>query len=129
MGKRQWSKAISDKAAARRAGGRRRYNTQRKREMWRRRFAILRIYAMLEDCAPHGIQQALAERFSVDKAVISRDVAWVQGTGLAGSGFSPLKCSYRRGEVSIEWNNTAPGLAIRAAHKLLKAANRDAVGR
>lgn len=127
MSKGQWSKPISDRTAARRAGGRRRYNTKRKREMWRRRFAILRIYAMLEDDPPHGIQQALAERFDVDKATVSRDVAWVESTGLARSGFSPLKCSYRRGAVSIEWNNTAPLLIVRAAKtKWLKAALRDA---
>lgn len=91
--------------------------------MWARRFAILQIYAMLEGDPPHGIQQALAERFDVDKAVISRDVAWVERTGLARSGLSPLKCSFRRNAVSIEWNNTAPLLILRAAKtKWLKAA-------
>jgi HTH domain len=115
MNKGQWSTPISDGAAARRAGGRRRHNT--KRRMWKRRFAILQIYAMLEDGAPHGTQQALAERFGVHKAVISRDIAWVEGTGFAGSGLSPLKYSFRRGAVSIEWRNPMPPLAV-----LIKAA-------
>ena len=85
--------------------------------MWNRRFAILQIYAMLEDGPRHGIQQALAERFGVNKAVISRDVVWVEGTGFARSGLSPLKCSFRRGWVSIEWRNPMPPLAV-----LIKAA-------
>jgi hypothetical protein len=112
MGDGQWSKPISNGAAACRAGGRRRHNAKRKRRMWNRRFAILQIYAMLEDGPPHGIQQVLAERFGVSKAVISRDVAWVERSGFAYSGLWPLKCSYRRGAVSIEYRNPLPPLAV-----------------
>ena len=101
--------------------------------MWKRRFAILQIYAMLEDGPPHGIQQALAERFSVHKATISRDVAWVERSGFAYSGLWPLKCSFRRGAVSIEWRNPMPPLAalIKAAgglRALRAAAKRDDLG-
>lgn len=101
--------------------------------MWERRFAILRIYAMLEDGPPHGIQQALAERFGVHKAVISRDVAWVEGTGFARSGLSQLKCSFRGGTVSIEWVNPMPPLAalikaVGGLRALRAAANRDKLG-
>jgi hypothetical protein len=117
MNKRQWTKLTGDKAAARRAGGRRRHNAKRQRQMWQRRFAILQIYARLEDGPPHGIQRALAERFGVNKAAISRDAAWIERSGFAYSGFWPLKCSFRRGAASIEWRNPMPPLAV-----LIKAA-------
>jgi hypothetical protein len=98
--------------------------------MWNRRFAILQIYATLEDGPPHGLQQALAERFGVNKATISRDVAWVERSGFAYSGLWPLKCSYRRGAVSIEYSNPMPPIAVlvKAAgglRALKAAANRD----
>lgn len=129
----EWSKPISNGDAACRAGGRRRHNAKRKRRMWQRRFAILQIYAKIEDGPPHGLQQALADRFGVHKAVISRDVQWVEGTGFAYSGLWPLKCSYRRRAVSIEWRNPMPPLdvLIKAAgglRALRAAANRDKLG-
>jgi hypothetical protein len=98
--------------------------------MWLRRFAILQIYAKLEDWPPHGLQQALAERFGVDKSTIARDVVWVEGSGFAYSGLWPLRCSYRRGVVAIEWRNPLPPLSvlIRAAgglEALRAAVNRD----
>jgi hypothetical protein len=121
MNKLQWSTKVGQREFARRAGGRRRYNTARQRQMWRRRFAILQIYA-LQERPPHGIQQALAERYGVHKAVISRDVAWAQRTGFAGSGCAPLRCSFRCGAVTIQWVNTAELTILRAARKWLKAA-------
>jgi hypothetical protein len=133
MNKVQWSKSINDKSAARRAGGRRSHNAKRKRQMWQRRFAILQIYATLEEGPPHGLQQALAERFGVDKATISRDVAWVERSGFAYSGLWPLKCSFRRGGVSIGYRSPLPPLdvLIKAAgglRALRAAANRDKLG-
>jgi predicted DNA-binding transcriptional regulator YafY len=94
------------------------------RQMWKRRFVILQMVAMTGDL-PHGSQQRLAERFGVDKAVISRDIAWAQTTGFAGSGLSPLRCSFRRGAVTIEWTNTAVNVIMRNARQLLRAAKRD----
>src|SRR5262245_13919383 len=129
----EWAKPISNRTAARRAGGRRRHNAKRKRQMWQRRFAILQIYARPEDGPPHGLQQALAERFGVNKATISRDVAWVERSGFAYSGLGPLKCSFRRGAVSIEYRNPMPPIAalIRSAgglRALRAAAKRDNFG-
>jgi len=124
MKKRQWSKPISDSNAAKRAGGRRRYNAERKRRMWERRFTILRIMRSTVGDLPHGGQQLLAERFGVHKCVISRDVAWARRIGWLGDGFT-LRYSYRRGVVTIEWTNTAVNAIMRNARQLLKAANRD----
>jgi hypothetical protein len=81
-------------------------------------------------CDTSDLRDAVAKRFGVNKAAISRDVAWVEGTGLAYSGLSPLKCSFRRGAVSIEWRNPMPPLSvlIRAAgglRALRAAAKRD----
>ena len=133
MGKGQWTTTIGNRTAARRAGGRRRHNAKRKRWMWQRRFAILQIYAQLEDGPPRGIQRALAERFGVNKSQISRDIAWVERSGFAYSGLWPLKCSFRRGAVSISWRDPTPPLSvlIKAAgglRALRAAANRDKFG-
>jgi hypothetical protein len=133
MNKGQWSKQVGGNESARRAGGRRRYNTKRKRQMWQRRFAILQIYATLEERPPHGLQQALAERFEVNKATISRDVAWVERSGFAYSGLAPLKCSFRRGGVSIGYRSPLPPLdvlikAVGGLRALRAAANRDKLG-
>jgi hypothetical protein len=124
MNTQQWSKRTRDGAAARRAGGRRRYNAERKRLMWERRFAILRIMHSTDGDLPHGVQQILAERFGVHKCVISRDVAWARRIGWLGDGFT-LRCSYRRCVVTIEWTNTAVNEIMKNARQLLKAAKRD----
>jgi hypothetical protein len=122
MKKRRWSTPTSSGKAARRAGGRRRHNAERKREMWERRFAILRILA-LDDDLPHGGQRLLAERFGVSKSVISRDVAWARKNGLLGCGFTP-RCSYGRGTVTITWVNTRVNNILRVARRWLKEAER-----
>src|SRR5262245_8404991 len=111
MNKRQWSTPISASTAARRAGGRRRHNEARRRQMWERRFAILRVL-MLNGDLPHGSQQQLAERFGVHKSVISRDVAWARKVDrwrkndFFGVWLTP-RCSYRRGAVTVTWVDTA----------------------
>jgi hypothetical protein len=122
MKKRQWLTPISAGRAARRAGGRRRHNAERKREMWERRFAILRILAQ-DDDLPHGGQRLLAERFGVHKSVISRDVNWARENGLLGCGFTP-RCSYRRGVVTVTWVNTRVNNILRVARRWLKEAER-----
>lgn len=102
----KWSTPISVDGAARRAGGRWRYNAQRQREMWERRFEILRICSTEGDL-PHGGQRLLAERFGVHKSVISRDLAWARENGLFDpficSGLTP-RCSYRRRTVTVTWD-------------------------
>jgi hypothetical protein len=123
MSKQQWSKPTSNGTAALRAGGRRRYNAERKQEMWERRFAILRILALAGDL-PHGGQRLLAERFGVHKSVISRDLAWAREHGLFGCGFTP-RCSYRRGTVTITWVNTRVNNIMRVARRWLKEAERE----
>jgi hypothetical protein len=123
----KWSTPISSGCAAQRAGGRRRYNAERKREMWERRFEILRICSTEGDL-PHGAQRLLAERFGVHKSVISRDVAWAQENGLLGLGFTP-RCSYRRGVVTITWVNTRVNNILRVARRWLKEAERKGVTR
>jgi hypothetical protein len=117
MDKKQWSNRIGDAAAIARAGGRRRYNAQREREKWRRRFAILRICAAADELR-HGFQQELAGRFGVHKSVISRDLVWVRRMGLSCSGLSPLRCSFRRGAVTVEWVNPMSSLENLHRHLL-----------
>jgi hypothetical protein len=87
--------------------------------MWQRRFAILRICAITGDL-PHGGQRRLAERFKVNKSVISRDIAWARKFGCFGGGIMP-RCSYRRRTVTvaIEWINPMPAARIRAGRRAL----------
>jgi hypothetical protein len=102
--------------------------------MWERRFAILRMLAAAGDF-PHGAQRLLAERFKVDKASISRDVAWARKNLMPDDGFM-LRCSYRRRTVRVTWTNT--GIAdlfrdarnvARMARKWLKEAEREGARR
>lgn len=123
MKKRQWSTPVGDGAAAQRTGGRRRHNAERQRQMWDRRFAVLRICALKGDM-PHGEQQRLADHFGVHKAAISRDVAWARTSGFFGAGIVP-RCSYRRRTVTLEWVNTAPLLILRAARDLARDIDRE----
>src|SRR5262245_45486401 len=135
MKKRKWSTPISSGDAARRAGGRRRYNAQRQREMWERRFEILRICSTEGDL-PHGAQRLLAERFGVNKSVISRDLAWARKNILFDpfirQGVTP-RCSYRRRTVTVTWDaddifRDAQNV-LRMAPKWLKEAEPEAAAR
>jgi hypothetical protein len=135
MKKRQWATQIDSGRAARRAGGRRRYNAQRQREMWERRFEIVRICSTEGDL-PRGAQRLLAERFGVHKSVISRDMAWARKNILFDpfirSGITP-RCSYRRRIVTLTW--CADDIfrdarnVLRMAQKWLKEAEREAAAR
>jgi hypothetical protein len=135
MKKRQWSTPTAATTAARRAGGRRRYNAQRQREMWERRFEILRICSTEGDL-PHGAQRLLAERFGVNKSVISRDMTWARKNVLFDPfirhGFTP-RCSYRRRTVTVTWDaddifRDARNV-LSMAQKWLKEAEREAAAR
>ena len=68
-----WSAPVSDAEAARRAGGRRRYNAWRHFcAVWRRR-EVARLY--LELGGGYGVQAAMARRLGVSQATVSRDMA------------------------------------------------------
>ena len=71
-----WSQRVPDEQAARRAGGRRRYNQVRRRVMAERRFWI----SLLDAGAlkARGTRARLARQFKVHRSTIGRDVAWLE---------------------------------------------------
>lgn len=123
MNKGQWSKQVGGNESARRAGGRRRHNAAKTRRMWERRFAILRMMRSTSGDLQHGGQRLLAERFGVNKSVISRDVAWARKHAIFESGFT-LRCSYRRRTVSLTWVNTEVENILRDSRNVLRQARK-----
>ena len=66
------SERVSNDVAQRRAGGRRRYNAQRRAQCGARRRLVLRV--LLQHGRPEGLQTALAAQLGVSRATICRDV-------------------------------------------------------
>ena len=76
MNRRDWATWADGEAVKRRAGGRRRYNVQRRRQAAERQAAIARIgWGLL--FRPKGTVTALAAAFGVSPATISRDLRLV----------------------------------------------------
>lgn len=68
MNKQQWSKPVSPTEAARRAGGRRRYNAQRAKESWVRKWAAIQLWkqgrSSREIAAEVGVVVRTANRYT-----------------------------------------------------------------
>ncbi|MEP7338565.1 MAG: hypothetical protein ABI977_12575 [Acidobacteriota bacterium] len=103
MNRKQWSKRVTKAEAIRRAGGRNRYNAERRQAQTRRRCVLVRLLSLKGDLA-HGDQQQLAERFGVHKSVISKDCKWAREMcgGMIGSGLLP-RIILRGSSVGFEW--------------------------
>ena len=67
-------KPLTFDEVCRRAGGRRRYNAQRRAEMFVRRIIILGRIPRDPGCMQRGWCAALAREFGVSRATISRDI-------------------------------------------------------
>lgn len=80
-----WSAPTSNREAYRRAGGRRRYQEQRRQRAFVRQYAIFEAWCRHEIhlVTDHGVQARLARQLGVSEATISRDVAtilsWLNG--------------------------------------------------
>ena len=69
-----WSCNQGADVVNRRAGGRRRYNAERKAKAWERRFAIMDELGGYSLLPPRGAQIRLAARFGVNRSTICRDI-------------------------------------------------------
>jgi hypothetical protein len=67
-------KPLTFDEVCRRAGGRRRYNLNRRAEMFARRIIILSRIPRDPGCTRRGWCAALAREFGVSRATISRDI-------------------------------------------------------
>lgn len=67
----------SPEAAARRAGGRRRYNRQRQDAAAVRRYLVAQM--LPETGWEYGVQSEIAEALGVHRSTISRDIRWLFG--------------------------------------------------
>lgn len=77
MGNKSWAPTTPE-VAARRAGGRRRYNAARHEEMLLRRY---RLAHLLEEFGlERGAQSRMAEELGVNRSTISRDLVAVLGS-------------------------------------------------
>lgn len=72
MAKNTWSKRVSKSEVAKRASDRRRYNAERREEMFQRHFAILGILKQNNGKFPPGEQKRLAKFFELSPSVICR---------------------------------------------------------
>ena len=78
-----WSAKVSDSEAARRAGGRLRYNTLRQDKAWARRGEIIKEWSEGElwgwnKLYEPGGRARLAERLGVSRSTLTRDLAAVK---------------------------------------------------
>lgn len=104
MNRQQWAKPVSQAEAHNRATGRRKHNARRSRQMWRRRVALVNVMCLYEEL-PHGWQQRMANRYSVHKSVIAKDVSWIRQNfdTEIGTGKAP-KITFRHNRItSIVW--------------------------
>jgi hypothetical protein len=104
MSKVNWAQKTDLATVTARSFGRNRLNAQRRRKMWRRRFALL---ALVNDweIIPRGFQTQMAEKFGVSRCVISKDMAWVMKNRAPGF---VVKCSLRGRLVTVTAENPLP---------------------
>jgi hypothetical protein len=95
----EWSTTVGSGEAAKRAGGRRKFNARRRREMWRRRFAMLHLYCRHGEF-PHGSLVKLAAHFGCSPVAISRDIKWVRKVAKNNIGWH-VRCSLRKGRPHV----------------------------
>ncbi len=74
----KWYLFPSSSEAARRAGGRRRYNAQRQAQALARRIAILELLGAHVILNPRGAQARIARHFDVNRSTICRDIAAIR---------------------------------------------------
>ncbi len=100
----QWSERVSDTEAARRAGGRRRYNAVRQFRAVLRRRKVARLY--LEFGGGYGCQAEIARRLGVHPSTVSRDLAILR-RGAMMSPRCPF-CGHRYERIWLELDETEP---------------------
>src|SRR5690349_6115939 len=76
-----WTAETTPEAAARRAGGRRRYNAWRQHLAFYRRVKLSRLLSAKESLIERGVQARLARELGVSRATICRDVRVILAWG------------------------------------------------